>query len=46
MPKCDKSTYENKVEAVLIPNNNNQIVMTVSANNRRIDQEHVSCCNY
>ena len=42
MQKCDKSTCQNKVEAILMPNNKHQTSMTVSANYRCIYQEHMS----
>ena len=42
MQKCDKSTYQKKAEAILMPNNKHQIIMTVSTNNKCVYQEHMS----
>ena len=42
MQKCDRSTYKNKAEAILMPNNKHQTIMTVYANNRCIYHEHMS----
>ena len=42
MQKCDKSTYQKNVEAIVMPNNKHQIIMNMSTNIRCIYQEHMS----